>query len=499
MRRRAFLTRLLSLGLASVTAFLLGLPPSPGLPAEATCPQCGAALEPGAAFCGRCGRKLERPVAPEPSGAFDRRRAVVQVVTAHDKELTSTFGSLAYESNLRVDSILGSAFAVAPGEFVTDSGLLVGAKEVSLRDTSGRSFPAKVLGSDSMIGVALLKADLPEITVLSLREVEAPRTGESLTALGFPSDTRASREPVLSAGVVSGLHRGPAGIHPIEDYLQTDASLPLGLAGGPMIDSRGRVVGMSTGRVLGEDAYLGPQSGIGFAVPVEWIARALAWIRSGAPARAWIGAYAIAADSETRAKHRLPPQVRLLIDQVFPGSPAALAGLRRGDGLLKIQGEEISILPRLQERLLGAKPGEKVTLQITRAGENLSFDVPLALRPDKPRLTGIDALRFFGGLEIAPKEDDRLVVATVTPGSYVAGLKISQGDVLQSILSKKDWMHGAKDNSRWRSVRTVADLESRVETAYSDFDFCLGLRFRSKDGTRRELLVCEILSPTAAL
>jgi len=496
MRRLAFLTRLMASGLVLVAALVYGAPALP-LPADATCPKCGAPLEPGALFCGRCGYRLEASAAPQ-VGVPDRRSAVVQVVTIHDSELTSTFASLAYESNVRVDSILGSAFAVAPGEFVTDSGLLVGARGVSLRTPSGQSIPARLIGSDPMIGVALLKADLAEVAVLSLRAGELPRPGESLEAIGFPSGAQASGPPVVSAGVVSGLHRGAAGIHPIEDYLQTDASLPRGLAGGPMLDPSGRVVGMSTGLVMGSRVNLG-QSGIGYAVPADWIARALDWIRSGAAPRAWMGAYAVPVDSETRERFSLPPHVKLVIDQIFPASPAASAGLKRGDGLLKLQGEEVSTLPRLQQSLLAAKPGDTVAMDIARAGEVVHVTVTLSPRPDKPRLTGIDALHFFGDLDVVPQDGDRLVVAAVLPGSQVAHFKVARGDVLQSVLSKKDWVHGAKDNSRWRSVRTVADLESRLEMAYSDLDFCLGLRFKSKDGTKRELLLWEILTPTGAL
>jgi S1-C subfamily serine protease len=465
--------------------------------ADAVCPMCEAPLEPGAAFCVRCGHKLEQPATPE-TALSDERNAVVQVVTVHDTELTSTYGSLVYESNLRVDSILGSAFAIAPGEFVTDCGLLIGAKEVLLRTVTGRSVPAKVIGSDTMIGVALLNADLPEITALTLREDEPPRAGESLKALGYSIGARAGGEPILSAGVVSGLHRTGLRIHPIEDYFQTDASLPRGLAGGPMVDSDGRVVGMSTGLVLGSRVDLG-QSGIGYAVPAKWIARAIEWIRTGATPRAWIGAYAVRADPERRERYDLPAQVRLLIDQVFPGSPAAAAGLRRGDGLLKVQDEEITTLTRLQHRLLTTRPGDSVAVEVTRAGGPLKLSLTAALRPARPRLSGIDALRFFGNLELDSKDGKRLVVASITPGSALARLKVVPGDVLRSVLSKKDWSHGAKDNARWRRVRTVAELETRLETAYSDFDFFLGLRFRSHDGEKRELFLSEILTPTAAL
>jgi S1-C subfamily serine protease len=495
VRRRAFLWRLAAWGLAVASMIVLA-PATPSVADDAVCPKCGAPLEPGALFCGRCGYKLEKPAAGAPA-APDKHGAVVQVITVHDIELTSTYNSLAHESNVQVDSILGSAFAIAPGEFVTDSGLLVGSKEVSLRTNAGKTVQATIVGSDSMIGIALLRADLKEIVPLSVRGDEPARTGETLDALGFSSELRAGGAPVVSSGVVSGLHRGSAGIHPIEDYLQTDASLPRGLAGGPMIDTHGRVVGMSTGLVWGSRVDLG-QSGIGYAIPAEWIDRALSWIRSGAAPRAWMGAYAVPADVESRERYKLPQSVRLVVEQIFPGSPAAATGLKRGDGLLKVLDEEISTLPQLQARFLSLKSGDRVGLEIQRGDQVIHVTTTLSPRPDRPRLAGLDALRFFGDIEIVPG-DDRLVVASVTPGSELSHLKVAAGDVLQSVLSKKDWLHGAKDNSRWRSVHTVADLESRLETAYSDLDFCLALRFKSKDGAKRELPVCEILTPTAAL
>ena len=464
--------------------------------AEAVCPACKAPLEPGAQFCPNCGRKVDAPVAAE--AAPQTQTAVVQLVAAYDSEITSTIVSLAYESNLRIDSILGSAFAIGRGEFITDSGLMAGAKEIVLKGPGGRSFPAKVVGIDQMIGVALLSADIPGAAALPLRPDEPVRPGETLTALGFPAVGQAGGEAIRSAGVVSGLHRGSKEIHPIEDYFQTDASLPRGLAGGPMVDSHGRVVGMSTAWVLGSSVSLG-QSGIGYAIPAEWIARALAWIRAGSAPRAWMGAWTVSADAENRPRYKLPPEVRLVIEQVFPGSPAAAAGLRRGDGLLKLQDLEATTLPRLHERLLTAHPGDALTVTIARGAETLSRDLTLAPRPDKPRLSGVEALRYLGGVGIAPRDGDTLVVDEVVPGSAAAAEKIKPGDHLLSVLSKKDWEHGARDNSRWRSVRTTADVEERVATAYSDLDFYIGLRFKAKDGTKREMEIWWILTPTGAL
>ncbi|MCZ6696728.1 MAG: trypsin-like peptidase domain-containing protein, partial [Acidobacteria bacterium] len=492
MTRLAVMLRLQVLGFILFATLLCCVLPI-GAASDEVCPNCEAPVAPGAVFCVRCGHKLGPAGAVPEKPHPDERDSVVQVVTVHDTELTSTFASIAFDSNLRVDSVLGSAFAIAPGEFVTESGLLVGAKEVLLRTQAGRTVKATVIGSDAMIGVALLKANLPEIKALTLRLDEPPRPGESLKAAGFPIGARAVGKPILSTGIVSGLHRSGLRIHPIEDYFQTDASLPRGLAGGPMLDDEGRVVGMSTGLVFGSRVHLGPQSGIGYAIPAKWIRRAIKWIRDGAIPRAWIGAYVVPVDPDRRAHDGFAPHVKLVIDQVFPGSSAAVAGLKRGDGLLNVQEQEITNLPRLQHQLLPMQPGDTVTLEVTRAGETLRFSLSASLRPNKPRLKGIDALRFFGDLEIVPQDGKRLVVASVTPGSELAQLKIEPGDILRSILSKKDWAHGAKDNSRWRRVRTVADLEARLETAYSDLDFCLGLRFRSRDGEKRDLFLWEIL------
>jgi len=244
--------------------------------------------------------------------------------------------------------------------------------------------------------------------------------------------------------------------------------------------------------------FLGPKSGIGYAIPAEWMSRALAWIRAGSPPRPWTGVYAVPADAERRGKSGLPAQVRLIVAHVFDGSPAATAGVRQGDGVLKLDDLEAAALPPIQEKISGMKPGDRVTLHVARRDGTIAVPMTLAARPDRPRLSGIDALRLFADIYIEPQRDKNLVIARIEPGTQPARLKFSPGDILLSVLSKKDWEHGARDNSRWRSVDTIAELETRMATAWSDFDFAVGLRFRLKDGSKREMYIWEILTPTAA-
>jgi hypothetical protein len=184
---------------------------------------------------------------------------------------------------------------------------------------------------------------------------------------------------------------------------------------------------------------------------------------------------------------------------IFPGSPAEAAGLKRGDGLAKIQGQEPSTLAEMHDRLLLARPGETLNLEVARGAERLPVTVRLSARPDRARLEGADALLFFGGLEIAPRGPSALAVTRVLRGTPASDAKVVPGDVLQSLLVKKDLQHAERQTAWWRSARDLEDLQRLVANGYSDLDFFLGLRFRGKDGTKRDMYLWEILTASDAL
>ena len=288
------------------------------------------------------------------------------------------------------------------------------------------------------------------------------------------------------------------GIHPIEDYLQSDASLPAGFAGGPMVDAGGRVAGMSTALVFGEFLSLGPEVGIGLSVPVEWIERGLDWIRAGQPTRAWIGLHSGAATPEHLEFYSLPDDVHRIVEVVFPDSPAERAGLRVGDGIRLVNGRDPARLYTIQEELLAARPGDTWPVEIQRGRDVLSLRVVLSDRPDQPRLPAVDALRFYGGVEVAQK-GSRLRVVRVRPESVAEARKIEPGSILKSVFIKKNIERAQKYNARWRSVKDLEDLERLVAYAYSDLDFYVGLRFKTDEGEKQEVFLFEMLIATKAL
>jgi S1-C subfamily serine protease len=490
MRRRAWV-----LLAASMAALFVAMAVLPVLAFAAdVCPNCQAPLQPGAKFCTRCGHKLDPGATPaKPPPAPDALSAVVQVVAGHDRELSSAFAEIAYGSKLEVDSILGSGFQVGPGEFITESGVVAGAHEVTIRTAGGSAVAARVVGYDPLIGIGLLSAELPGIPVLPRRD-GAPALGESLKSMGFSSSSRVSAAPMSTPGVVSAVHRDGVRFHTLEDYIQTDASRPDGFSGGPVVDSEGRLVGMSTAGVRGPMITSGAGSGISFTIPVTWIDRSVAWIKAGRPARPWLGMCASASTRETRAQYHLPAEAHWVVDEVFPDGPAAAAGLRRGDGLLRFNGEAISSSAPWLDRILGAVPGTRVEIEVARAAERSTLHLGIVSRPEHPKLPGLQALRFYGGIELEERSDS-LVVTRVLPGSSAHDEKIAVGDVLESLFVKKNLERAEQNNTRWRPVHTSQDLETRLASAYSDVDFFAGARFRSHAGERKVLVLFDLADP----
>lgn len=463
------------------------------------CPDCRRPVEPGARFCTHCGHKLDA-VAPRPAStlpAVDPGASVVRVVAAHDKEMTSAYGAISFGENMRVDSMLGSGFAVAEGEFVTDSGLLIGVREVFIYDAAHRKYPARVVGVDHRIGVALLRADVEGIPPLTLRSGAPPEVGERIRAFGYPSEVGTAGGLLSTSGVLSGVRRRGFDIHAIEDYQQSDATLPAGFAGGPVVDEQGRLVGMSTATPFGRFLLLGPV-GIGLSIPVAWIERSLDWIRAGQPVRPWLGMVAVQADTERRELFELPAEAGMIVEEVFPGGPAELAGIRRGDGLVRTNGVEAADLTALHERLLTAQVGTTWKLDIVRAGQQHTFPLALTARPENPRLSALSALRAYGGLEVSLRKR-KLSVTRVLPKTLADDQGVKAGDVLQSVLIKKDLERADKRTARWRTVHDVEKLEEYLDYAYSDLDFFVGLRFKPEDGPRRSIFLLEMLISTNAL
>ncbi len=273
----------------------------------------------------------------------------------------------------------GSGFIVAPdGYIVTNSHVVHGAErmEVTLADT--RVFPAELVGDDPESDLAVIRINAPGLSFVKFGDSRKLRVGQIAIAIGSPFGF----QQTLTAGVVSALGRSMRSQSGrlIDNIVQTDAALNPGNSGGPLVNSRGEVIGVNTAIIL-------PAQGICFAIASNTAELVAAWlIKEGRLRRSWIGVMGQTAAIHPRIArfHRLGSPSGVLVLGVEPGSPAAVSGLREGDTLVSFKGQPLASIDDLQRALMGREIGVKSPLGILRGTEKLELTIEPAESPSRP-------------------------------------------------------------------------------------------------------------------
>jgi putative serine protease PepD len=257
--------------------------------------------------------------------------------------------------------------------------------------------PAKLVGVDPSTDLAVLKVDLPAnaLTPLPLGDSDAVSVGDSVVAIGNPFGL----DRTITAGIVSAVQRGitaPNGFQ-IDHVIQTDAAINHGNSGGPLLNSRGEVIGVNA-QIQG--GTVDGNVGIGFAIPVNTVkAAASQLIESGKVEHPYLGVELQPITSDLVENFRLPVEEGVMIARVRPETPAATAGLRGGDTtvtvngqdyvlggdiITRIDGQQAVSVDQVREVILNKKPGDTVTLEINRDGRTLTLSVELGRQPTTP-------------------------------------------------------------------------------------------------------------------
>jgi S1-C subfamily serine protease len=271
----------------------------------------------------------------------------------------------------------GSGVVIAPDGYVLTNGHVVtGASAIEVTLSDGRRLPASAIGADPHTDLAVLRVAAAGLPAATLGDSGRLRVGQLVIAIGNPFGFQAT----VTAGVISALGRtlrAQTG-RLIDNVIQTDAALNPGNSGGPLVDSRGTVVGLNT-------AIIAFSQGLCFAIPVNtatWVAAQL--IRHGRVRRAWLGITAQAAPlgRPTVVRHRLAADRAVRVVEVAPGSPAERAGLRSGDVIVALDGAPIDSADDLQRALGAGRIGIPVPIEALRDGERLRLLVTPAETPD---------------------------------------------------------------------------------------------------------------------
>ena len=263
----------------------------------------------------------------------------------------------------------GSGFVIdGEGRVITNEHVVGAADSVTVVLPGGEERAAEVVGTDRSTDIALLDVtDDDGLTPLTLGATSSLAVGDPVVAIGSPFGLQGT----LTAGVVSGLDRqieAPDGFT-IDGVIQTDAALNSGNSGGPLLDGRGRVVGVNSQI----ESRTGGNVGIGYAVPVEVVRSVVSQlVEDGSVEHGYLGVQLSEPDGEDGVQ----------LAQVADGGPADEAGLRGGDRILSAAGEPVDSVTEVRSAVAERRPGAKLELRIRRDGDEQTVVVELGERPD---------------------------------------------------------------------------------------------------------------------
>jgi serine protease Do len=268
----------------------------------------------------------------------------------------------------------GSGFVIDPSGIIVTNNHVVGhADRIVVSLSNGTEYPARVLGTDELTDIAVIKVDnappLPAVTWGDSRGVEV---GDWIVAAGNPFGLGSS----VSAGIVSARGRD-IGAGPFDDFLQIDAPINPGNSGGPTFNLQGQVIAVNTAIV----SPTGGSVGIGFAIPSEIVQPIVAQLLSkGHIDRGWLG---VAVQDEPKPQPGERRAAGVLVASVDRSGPAARAGLQPGDVVVSVDDQPVDTAHDLIKAVSAEPPGTAVRLTVRRRGQSLTVPVTVGRRPNE--------------------------------------------------------------------------------------------------------------------
>ncbi len=370
---------------------------------------------------------------------------------------------------LTSDTSLGSGFVIDPSGFIVTNSHVVGTStQVEVRFMSGNRLKARVVGRDPATDIALLKIDgSGPLRFVPFADERRARVGEWVLAVGNPFGFGGT----ATAGIISAFGRDQVGSPQFTDYIQVDAAITSGNSGGPTFDMSGRVIGMNTlGFVSPDSGQL--VAGLGFAIPAATVQRVIKDLRAtGEVSRGFVGVQIESLTDDAAKALGLPNANGALVIGVIAGSPAEKAGIRRGDVVLKLNGQAIKDNFELSRKIAALEAGQTAVFTIWRDNKQLNISVQVAKRdrvaeasgtasdPAKVSLSKMTSLGL-GLRTITPEIRAVLGLANEAGGVLVTDIDL-EGDAALKGLRPGDRIVavGTKD------VGTLGDVNLAVEEA----------------------------------
>lgn len=317
------------------------------------------------------------------------------------------------------------------GHVLTNYHVVKDFTQIQVQLADGRKFPAEVVGTDPKTDVAVIRIKgtvPPDLPTVQLGNSDAMQDGDLVLAVGAPFGLIQT----VTNGIISAVGRSNLGISDYEDFLQTDAPINPGNSGGPLVNMQGEVIGMNSAILTGGTApgSEGQFAGIGLAIPINMIKTMLpTLLRGGQITRGMMGVIIQEITTDLAKQFHLPNTRGALVSQVNPNSPAARAGIRSGDDIVRFNGHDITDTRDLRNLVASTAPGSQVPVQVIRDGRTQTLTVTVG------KLGGAAAANAtHGGGGASELSKLGLHVQTLTPElAGQLGIQGQQGVVITNV------------------------------------------------------------------
>jgi len=272
------------------------------------------------------------------------------------------------ETNLGSGVIIGSEGYILTNQHVVD-----GADEILISLADGRGSQAVLIGQDRDTDIAILQVPITGLAGIKVAD-QTIRVGDVVLAIGNPLNVGQT----VTMGIVSATGRNRIGLNTFENFIQTDAAINPGNSGGALINARGELIGINTAIF---SQRVGAQ-GIGFAIPISLALDIMQQIiEFGEVTRGWLGVEGTEISARAALATGDPGIKGALIVGVYINSPADIAGIRAGDIVVAVNGEAVSGIRDLLDKITLHKPDERIQITINRGPEKMTFAMKVSQRP----------------------------------------------------------------------------------------------------------------------
>jgi serine protease Do len=372
-------------------------------------------------------------------------------------------------------------FISADGYILTNNHIVEQAEKVTVNTVQGKEYDAKVIGADPKTDIALIKINAKDMPFATLGDSAQMKIGEWVLAIGNPYGL----DHTVTAGIVSAKGR-QIDTGSYQDFIQTDAAINRGNSGGPLINMKGEVVGITSNIFT----PTGGNIGIGFAIPSNMAKKVVVQLKEkGRVVRGYLGIVPQEVTEGMRKQLGLKDSKGAIISSVEPDSPAAKANLKQYDVITEINGQPVQSVNDLRFKIADLEPGKKVDLKVVRDGKEIPIKAAVedqepaqekgqAAAPDKNIGLTLQALTPALARRYGLRTTEGLLITEVEPFSEAARKQLEPGMIIVEVNRAK--------------VTLVKEFETIVKKAAPDDELILLVRIESENRAQDTIVTLKV-------